>query len=88
MTPAARIDSAARGEPREGRVGDVDVGDLGQHFARARAREHQHAILRRHLVDAHAAVGRQELQQRIVIMRLQRAGGDEIETVAARCGSA
>ena len=40
----ADIDLLA-GQPRESRVGEVGVGELLQHVARARAGEHQHAPL-------------------------------------------
>jgi len=75
-----------RSEPRERFVGDIDVGDLRQHLTRARASEHQHAALRRHLVDAHTIVGWQEFFQRVEIMRLKRSGGDEIKTFGPDAG--
>ena len=53
----------AAGQPREGRIGDVDVGPLGEDRARVRTGQDQHAILCRHLVDPHAAVLRKQLRQ-------------------------
>ena len=72
------------GEPGEGLVGEVGVGELLQDCARIRAGEDQHAVLRRHRVEADAAVGRQQLLQDVVVVALPGAGGDEIEALRRR----
>ena len=76
----ADVDLLAR-EPGEGLVGEIGVGELLQHVARARAGEHQNAPLRRDRVDADAAVGGQRLDQIVVVVPLQRAGRDEVEAL-------
>ena len=74
----ADADLLAR-QPREGGVGEVGVGELLQHLARTRARQHQHAVAGGDGGQRHRAVGGRELAQHVMVVAFERACGDEIE---------
>src|SRR6185312_13465451 len=70
---------ALAGQPRESLVGEVRVGEALQQVARLRTGDHEDAAGRRHRAEGDAAVAGQELPEHVMIVSLQRPGGDEIE---------
>ena len=58
----------ARREPGEGRVGEIGGGDLAQHLAGPRARQHQRAVARRHVLDDDALARLAVAEQPLVVM--------------------
>ena len=72
-------------EPGEGGVGEVGVGELLQHLARARAGEDEHAAARSSPArSARCRPSGRSFLQDVVVVALQRAGGDEIEDAGRR----
>ena len=70
-------------QPRECFVRKIAVGELGQHIARTRPGQHQHAHRGRQPLIGHRAIGRQRLLQVIMVMPLISACRDEIILVDA-----
>ena len=78
----ADIDELA-GEPGEGGVGEIGIGELLKELARTRAGQHQHAILGGDLFEPDAARGGQRLFEIVIVMALEGPGADQVEAVAA-----
>ena len=76
----ADVDGAP-GEPREVRVGEGSVGETLEEGARLGARDHEHPEPGGGRLEADAAVGREELGQRVEVVALVRPRRHEVEAV-------
>ena len=76
----ADVDGAP-GEPWEVRIAEGGVGEALKQSARLRARDHEHPVAGGGGLEAHAAVGREELAQRVEVVALEGARRHQVEAV-------